>query len=79
MNESTIQQITLFIISLTVLLNTGKYMIQINGVKTIQDFFIGMISFYTFIFFTNYFLKLTSKFLRMILLIFRQKNIPLNS
>ncbi|APZ46718.1 hypothetical protein BW723_10665 [Polaribacter reichenbachii] len=61
MYKSTIQQIILFIITSIIIFRTGEYMIQINGIKSVLDFVIGLLFFISTILFINYLARLASK------------------
>jgi hypothetical protein len=64
MYKSTIQQIILFIITTFIIFQAGKYVINLNDIKTFTDFGVVMIFFIAFVFFINYFARLTSKLVR---------------
>lgn len=61
MYKTTIQQIILFIISSIVIFKTGKYMVQLNNIKSFSDMFIVLLFFITLVLGINYFMKLMSK------------------
>jgi len=77
MNESTSQQVCLFIISFAILLYSGDYMLCIAGIKTLFDFCIGMLFFYSLIFTAIYFFKLSGRILTIMMLIRRKKTLML--
>ena len=65
MYKSTIQQIILFIITSIIIYKTGKYIIQINDIRTFSQVGILLLFFVSFILFINYFSRLTAKIFRL--------------
>ena len=61
MYKSTIQQIILFIITSVVIFQTGKRVIALNDINSFSDFGIVALFFISFVFFVNYFTRLSSK------------------
>ncbi|KOY52917.1 hypothetical protein [Polaribacter dokdonensis] len=61
MFKSTLQQIFLFLVTLSLVYFTGKHLMSQNGLESFLDFGVGMVFFFSFIFFMNYFLRLSSK------------------
>lgn len=61
MYKSTFQQIIFFILTTIIVLKTGKHMISIADIETFLDFGIVMLFFISFVFFLNYFIRLSSK------------------
>ena len=61
MYKSTIQQIILFIITSVIIFKTGKYMVQLNDIKSFSDFAIILLFFISLVLFINYFSRLAGK------------------
>lgn len=64
MFKSTLQQIILFVITSFAIYNTGKYLVALKDVSSFLDFGVIALFFVSFIFFMNYFVRLSSKLLR---------------
>lgn len=65
MQQNTLQQFILFIITSIIIFHSGKFVIAINDLNSFTDFAIVMVFFVTIILFINYLLRLTSAFLKM--------------
>lgn len=61
MFKSTLQEIFLFLVTLSLVYYSGKHLMSQNGLESLLDFGVGMIAFFSFIFLMNYFLRLGSK------------------
>ncbi|NVJ89783.1 MAG: hypothetical protein HWD82_10155 [Flavobacteriaceae bacterium] len=65
MYKSTIQQIIVFAITAVIFIQTGKYLIALNDIRTFIDFGAIMLFFITLIIFLNVFSRLASKLFRV--------------
>ena len=65
MQQNTLQQFILFIITSIIIYHSGKFVIAINDLNSFTDFAIVMVFFVTIILFINYLLRLASAFLKM--------------
>lgn len=63
MYKSTIQQIVLFIITSIIIYKTGKFMLQLNDIKSFTDALVVLLFFVTLVLFINYFMRLIGKIL----------------
>lgn len=61
MYKTTIQQIILFFITSVIIIKTGEYMIQLNGITSFTDFGVITLFFISFVLFLNYFSRLAGK------------------
>lgn len=66
MYKNTIQEIIFFIVTLVLILETGKLVLGLHGIVTFNDFASVIIFLISFLFFINYLIKVSNLFLKLL-------------